>query len=93
MAAPFPDREPDGVATGTTLAPQVAVTVAVTSLERSSTTTISSTRWVFPARLALMELTMGPMVAASSRAGRQTDPVAVAFADARASAENSWWRK
>lgn len=46
IAAPFPDCEPAGIATGMTVAPAPApaATAAVASMERSFATMISSTR-------------------------------------------------
>ncbi len=80
MAWPFP---PLAESPPMTRAPARAATSPVPSVEPSSTTTTSSTRASPPppsVRWVTMLATIGPMVAASLRAGMQTDTVRPALA-------------
>ncbi len=74
-ASPLPDMRPRPGRTAscaTTSAPAAAATAAVRSVERESTTTISSTSGIRSTRSVRMAATIAPTVASSSRAGSTT---------------------
>jgi hypothetical protein len=78
IALPFPlpgGRSGISSATGKTRAPSTRAASPVASVELSSMTTISSTRWRSSTRLRRTVATTRPTVASSSRAGRQTETV------------------
>jgi hypothetical protein len=79
-------------AEATTRAPAASAAAAVPSVEWSSTTRTSSSSGTLSTRAARARSTIVPTVAASSRAGRQSEIRWSPFASTSAgAAKASWW--